>query len=153
MIKIYTDGATSNNGYANAVGGCAYLVLNGDDLIYKTSWAFAPATNNQCEMKAIIEGCKYVKEIFPSEKVIIYSDSAYCINCYNQKWYIKWLNNNWINSKKESVKNKELWEQLIPFFEDENFDFVKVSGHSGVEYNEEVDRMAVEARLHQEVNK
>ena len=27
MIKIYTDGATSGNGKANAVGGWAYLIL------------------------------------------------------------------------------------------------------------------------------
>lgn len=150
MIEVYTDGATSNNGYANAVGGAAYVVLENDEVVSKSSWAFAPATNNQCEMKAIIEGCLYVKEHYPLQKITVYSDSAYCINCYKQKWYKKWKQNGWVNSKKEAVKNKELWEQLIPFFEDEWFDFVKVTGHAGNKYNEMVDELAVQARLQKE---
>ena len=35
MIRIYTDGATSSNGKADAVGGWAYLILNDNIKINK----------------------------------------------------------------------------------------------------------------------
>lgn len=148
MIEMYTDGATSKNGYENAVGGCAYIILEEEKILHKEAWALKPATNNQCEMLAIIEGCQYIEENYPSVmSVNIYSDSAYCVNCYQQKWYKKWIQNGWVNSKKQPVKNRELWELLIPFFEDNRFNFIKVKGHVGDKYNEMVDEMAVKARL------
>ena len=54
-----------------------------------------------------------------------------------------WLKNNWLNSKKEPVKNRELWESLIPYFkQDQIFHFVKVKGHANDEWNNYVDKMA-----------
>ena len=38
------------------------------------------------------------------------------------------------------------WKSLIPFFEAENIEFVKVKGHAGNKYNEIVDKMAVSAK-------
>lgn len=77
----------------------------------------------------------------------IYSDSAYIINCITQKWYKKWQTNGWRNSKKEPVANRELWERLIPYFENPRFSFEKVKGHSGEkDWNDYVDRLAVEAK-------
>lgn len=152
MIEIYTDGATSKNGSENAVGGFAYIILNNNEVVYQEAWAVAPATNNQCELWAIIKGCQYVEKNFSSSKVTIYSDSAYCINCYKQKWYKNWIKNGWINSKKQPVKNKDLWELLIPYFENDFFKFEKVKGHSGNLYNEMVDELAVKARLSKELN-
>ena len=54
--------------------------------------------------------------------------------------------NGWLNSKKQPVANKELWEKLIPYFENPRFSFEKVKGHSGNQLNELVDKMAVAAR-------
>lgn len=148
MVKMYTDGAVSNNGYENAMGGCAYLILKDGEITFSYGWALPQSTNNKCEMMAIIRGCQRIEKEYPSEsKIEVYSDSAYCINCYKQQWYKKWMVNGWINSKNQPVKNKELWELLIPFFEDNRFTFIKVKGHSNDEYNNMVDKMAVEARL------
>ena len=50
MIKIYTDGATSSNGKANAIGGWAYIILNdNNEIIEKNSGHIEKATNNICE--------------------------------------------------------------------------------------------------------
>ena len=146
---IYTDGATSNNGQAGAVGGWAFIVVYGNSIIYECSGHIENATNNICELTAIIEACKQaasVNEIVRPTFYTIYSDSAYCINCYKQKWYKKWQQNGWLNSKKQPVANRELWEQLIPFFENPNFKFRKVEGHSTNEYNNYVDKLAVAAK-------
>ena len=59
----------------------------------------------------------FVREL----EYIIYTDSAYLINCANQGWYLKWMTNGWMTSQKTPVANKELWEELIPTFDDIRF--------------------------------
>lgn len=138
---IYTDGATSNNGYDNATGGWGYVIVNDIENIVSENYGhIEPATNNLCELTALVNACKDAAA-FPTT-FIVYSDSAYAINCYTQKWYKNWLNNGWKNAKKQPVANKELWEQLIPYFENPNFKFVKVKGHAGNKWNEYVDELA-----------
>ena len=152
IYKIYTDGATSGNGYENAKGGWAWLILNEtEDIIRKGKGHIDNTTNNICELVAVIDACHYawmqINPLDPNPTFIIYSDSAYIINCYEQKWYKKWQSNGWINSKKQPVANKEYWEYLIPFFDDPRFSFEKVKGHANNKYNNIVDGMAVEAKF------
>ena len=157
MYQIYTDGATSKNGFEGAEGGYAWAILKDGECVDYASYYIAPATNNICEMMAIITACEEIEhKLEPFDKVEVYSDSAYCINCYQQSWWKAWLHNNWINSKKEPVKNKELWEKLIPYFQDARFQFIKVKGHNGDKdqhsyWNERVDELAVAARKHTEM--
>lgn len=147
MYKLYTDGATSKNGQANAIGGWAFILLENDKILCSRAGKVQATTNNKCELLALINGCKEViLQLDPLDCVEVYSDSAYCINCINESWYIKWQKNGWINSSKQLVANKELWEQLIPFFDDPRFKWIKVRGHMGDKWNELVDKMAVGAR-------
>ena len=147
-MKIYTDGATSNNGYDGAKGGWAWIIVDDrppDHYVIKGGTGMAQnVTNNQCELMALIEACEAAEQIGGDFEV--YSDSAYCINCCQQEWWKKWMQNGWKNSKKEPVANKELWERLIPFFIMNNFKFYKVKGHSDDFWNNYVDCMAVEAK-------
>lgn len=157
-LKIYCDGATSNNGYKNSVGGWAFVILDEkEEVIIERSGKIKPATNNICELTAAIKACAQIdvmEQIYRKNKideVEIYSDSAYLIQCCAQGWWRKWLENNWVNSKKEPVANQELWEQLIPRFLDNRFKFYKVKGHSNSKsqhskWNNYVDRLAVEAK-------
>lgn len=147
IYKLYTDGATSNNGYENSYGGWAWALVSNDRLLKFDSDGIAPATNNICELTALIKGCRAAEtELEFGDIVLVYSDSAYAINCYKQKWYKSWQRNGWVNSKKQPVANAELWAQLIPFFEHPNFKFEKIAGHQGHEWNEYVDRLAVKAK-------
>lgn len=147
MIKIYTDGATSNNGYDNSYGGAAYIILNeNNEIIHSNKWYIENATNNICELQAVIESCKKAYKLFNNDQFEVYSDSAYIINCYTQKWWMKWINNGWLNSKKEIVANRILWEELIPFFDNPSFNFKKTKGHADDKWNNLVDKMAVEAK-------
>ena len=153
--NIYTDGATSGNGYEGAQGGWAWILLDEDDNIFaKVAGHIDNATNNICELTAVIDACHYayckINPADPNPTFTIYSDSAYIINCYKEKWYKKWQKNGWVNSKKQPVANKEFWEYLIPFFEDPRFSFEKVAGHADNKYNNLVDKMAVEAKFLEE---
>lgn len=147
--SVYTDGACSNNGAKDAVGGAAFIILREDgSVFYQDYWKVSNATNNICEMVALSYACYVINDVLsPDDTVTLYTDSAYIINCIAQKWYKKWQTNGWRNSKKEPVANRELWERLIPYFENPRFSFEKVKGHSGEkDWNDYVDRLAVEAK-------
>ena len=144
MIYVYTDGACSGN---PGPGGSAFIAVEDNKEIYRWSIPIPEATNNMCELLAIVEACIWAGEAHLSDQITIRTDSAYCHNCYVQKWFRNWQKNGWKNSKKEPVANKQLWQQLIPYFENERFSFEKVKGHTGSkDWNDEVDKLAVEAR-------
>lgn len=147
-LQIFTDGACSGN---PGCGGAAALIIypNGEEkeVLYSEDMT----TNQRMEIKAVIIAISEIlKSPLPTENINIYSDSAYVCNCINQKWYKNWLNNGWRNSKKEPVKNKDLWESLlegISILEKEHkINFIKVKGHSENVMNERVDKLAVFAR-------
>ena len=138
MIKIYTDGSATKNRC-----GWGYVFID-DEGVCISSGEENNSTNQRMELTAAINGlnhwqCSYYPD---DENVIVYSDSAYLINCYQEKWYLNWENNNWLNSKNEPVANKDLWLQLIPYFNNPLITFMKVKGHSGDKYNEWADQLA-----------
>ena len=142
-VELYTDGATRANGTNKARGGWAY-VFNGT-FGSKTGYGGElNTTNNRMELTAIINGIGAALDYYKDYEVdmCIYSDSAYVINCYKEGWYKNWQKNGWINSARKPVANKDLWEILIPYFEDKKFEFYKVKGHSTNELNNKVDALA-----------
>lgn len=145
MFHIYTDGSTRNNGATDAIGAWAFAIYDNDNktcLCYKSS-ATKGTTNNREELKAMIAAIEQLltmtEDFF---NTVIYSDSAYIINCVNQGWYKKWMSNGWLTSKKEPVLNQDLWSALIPYFDDTRFKFQKVKGHANNENNNFVDSLA-----------
>lgn len=139
-IILYTDGACSGNPGPGGWGGV--LIFNGIEK--ELSGANPSTTNNIMEITAVIEGLKALKR--PCN-VNIYSDSAYVVNCFEKDWINNWIKNNWVNSKKEPVKNKELWLELYNLTKIHKVTFNKVKGHSNVKYNNRCDELARNAIL------
>lgn len=146
MITIYTDGACCNNGKSDAIGGWGFVILEDGIKKLEGNGKKVNTTNQQMELLAAISALESY-DFPPICDVTIYSDSAYLINCKNQNWYKTWFRNGWKNSKKQPVANINLWKLLIPYFDDARFTFKKVHGHSGNQWNEYVDTLAVRARL------
>ena len=119
-------------------GGWGAVLLYGD-IRKEISGYNKKTTNNIMEITAVLEAVKTLK--FPCE-ITIYSDSAYVVNCFKQKWICNWKKNNWINSDKKPVKNRELWEELYNELQKHKFEFVKVKGHSNNELNNRCDYLA-----------
>ena len=144
-FRIYTDGSCRGNGNENAKGGWAYVIIKENGEIVDSQTGFKKdTTNNRMELTALAKALEASTNI--SNTIFeVYTDSAYIHNCYTQKWYEKWLENGWINSSKQPVKNKELWEYIIPYFNNEKYSFNKVKGHSTDKYNNMVDKKAVKA--------
>ena len=134
-VIIYTDGACSGN---PGPGGWGAILMY-KDIKKEISGGMENTTNNIMEITAIIEALKALK--FPCE-VELYSDSAYVVNAFKQKWIDNWVKNNWKTSNKSPVKNKELWQKLIELTTIHKVEFIKVKGHSDNQYNNRCDELA-----------
>lgn len=142
-IEVYTDGSLKKVGQRSTFGGWAYFVIRNGEEIFFDSGNEYNTTNQRMELLAILKGLKYAQTIRRnSEKVIIYSDSAYVINCYLKEWYINWQSNGWQNANKQDVANQDLWREIIPFFDNFWYDFRKIQGHHGNYWNEKCDEYA-----------
>ena len=137
MIKIYTDGSCLNN--PGNGGWAAIININGE--VKKISGSVKDTTNNKMELMAPI---KALQEVKGNEQIEIYTDSQY-VKLGITDWIHKWIKNNWQTSKKESVKNKELWIQLHELNNLYNVKWIWVKAHAGNVLNEEVDLLAKKA--------
>lgn len=137
VYEVYTDGACANNqGAGGQPGGWAAVFVGGSSL----SGGDPATTNNRMEMQAVIEALKHVPE---QSTIKIYSDSAYVINCFQQKWIDNWERNGWMTSQKKPVENQDLWKEMRSLQKSRNVQWVKVKGHSGNPWNEKADQLAV----------
>lgn len=144
-VLLYTDGGCRGNDASKDNIGAIGLVLLYPEkgAMKEVKKAYENTTNNQMELLAIITGLSLLKE--PC-KVSIYSDSAYIVNAYQQKWVDSWKKNGWARGKKkETLKNKELWMELDALVNKHQVTFVKVKGHSDNEYNNRADQLVNEA--------
>ena len=139
-VTIYTDGACSGN---PGPGGWGAILMYKDNK-KEISGGKKDTTNNVMELTAVIEALKLLK--YPC-KVSLYSDSAYVVNAFLQKWIFGWQKNNWKTADKKDVKNKELWQELVKLTHTHDVTFIKVKGHADNEYNNRCDELARKAIL------
>ena len=137
MIKIYTEGSCLNN---PGDGGWA-AIINTNGEVRKISGSVKDTTNNKMELMAPIKALQAVKG---NEQIEIYTDSQY-VRLGITDWVHKWIKNNWQTSKKEPVKNKELWVQLHELNNSSDVKWIWVKAHAGNTLNEEVDLLAKQA--------
>ena len=137
MIKIYTDGSCMSN--PGNGGWAAIININGE--IKKISGNEKNTTNNRMELMAPINALKNINSKDPIE---IFTDSKYVKNGITG-WINTWVLNNWKTSKKEDVKNKDLWLELHKLNQSLSVKWNWVKAHAGDPLNEEVDMLAKKA--------
>ena len=137
MITIYTDGSCLTN---PGNGGWAAIISDGKET-KKISGSEKNTTNNRMELLAPINA---LKEVNTDIEIKIYTDSQYVKNGITE-WINTWLANNWKTSKKEDVKNKDLWIELYNLNKSLNVQWNWVKAHDGNPMNEEVDLLAKKA--------
>ncbi len=137
-VTIYTDGACSGN---PGNGGYGAVLIYGKHKKEISSGEYN-TTNNRMELTAAIKALELLKE--PCE-VLLYSDSAYMVNAFNQNWIDAWQKNDYKGSDKKEIKNKDLWQTLINLTNTHKVTFIKVKGHADNEYNNRCDYLATSA--------
>ena len=137
MIKIYTDGSCLSN---PGNGGWAAIIIK-DDKITEISGNEKNTTNNRMELLAPISALSKIED---KENIEIYTDSKYVKQGITE-WINNWKSNGWKTSKKEDVKNKDLWTKLNELNNSLDVQWNWVKAHAGNEFNEKVDLLAKKA--------
>ena len=133
QITIYTDGACDIHA-PNRPGGWAAILRARDDsgaLLREVvrSGGQEKTTNNQMELRAVIEG---LKAMTSPAKITIYSDSRYVIDI--------------ARGAKKPKANKALWGEYRALAAGQYIEWRYVAGHSGDALNERCDKLAVAER-------
>lgn len=143
-MVIFTDGACSQNGTWQ--GGWGIVIIQWGKKTKSFGGFKAKTTNNEMELTAILKALEYFHQhnVGVGEILTIYSDSAYIVNCFKNKWYLKWEINGWKTSSGAQVANLELWKEILTFYKKYGIiDIEKVKGHDDNPYNNEADKIAV----------
>ncbi|WP_457641835.1 ribonuclease HI [Persephonella sp.] len=135
-VEIFTDGSSLGN--PGAGGWCAILRYNKHEKILKGGKK--NTTNNEMEIKAVLEGLKALKE--PCE-VDLYSDSEYVVKAMKE-WIYNWAKNGWKTSKKKEISHREMWQEIYRLMEKHKVNPIWVKAHAGHKENELCDRIAKE---------
>lgn len=133
-IEIFCDGACSGN---PGVGGYGAILRCGT-VQKELSGAAGSTTNNRMEMTAAIEALTALKR--PCAVTVV-TDSQYLVKGMTE-WLPGWIKRGWINSKKEPVLNRDLWELLVQAAGCHRVTWVWVKGHNGHPENERCDALA-----------
>lgn len=147
---IYTDGSAHPN---PGPGGYGVVVLdNNENLLYNYSRQYKreEVTNNEMEIKAILYsflnyGININNPLLGFNNCdipIVYSDSNYCVQTFNN-WMFSWAKNNWIKSDKKQPENLELIKAYYNWYQKGyRIDLRKVKGHSNNRWNQMADDLA-----------
>ena len=135
QVTLYTDGACSGN---PGIGGYAGILIYGD-IQKEYNGAEASTTNNRMEVLAVIVGLKRLK--YPC-KVEVYSDSAYTVNAFSEKWIYGWKKSGWKKADGKPVLNEDLWRELYDLTVVHEVTFHKVAGHADNALNNRCHELA-----------
>ena len=134
LVEIYTDGACRGN---PGIGGWGARLSYGSNMKEISGGEFN-TTNNRMELKAAIESLKILKRTCD---VQLYTDSQYVRKGITE-WISSWQARDWKTAGKKTVKNKELWQELLGLTERHRVEWIWVKGHAGIEGNEAADQLA-----------
>ncbi|HAU85131.1 MAG TPA: ribonuclease HI [Lachnospiraceae bacterium] len=141
-VIIYTDGGCRGNQSKENVGAYGIVMMYTDPkgTLHKkeVSCGFRNVTNNQMELKAVVEALRLLN--YPCQ-VQLYSDSRYVCDAINKKWLSGWIAKGWITSSNKPVKNQELWVELLAELGKHKVTFHWVKGHNNNEGNERCDQL------------
>lgn len=144
---VYTDGACSNNGRANARAGLGVYFSAGDARNLSKS-VVGKQTNNTAELSAVVEAYYLIQEdLKAGKKIGLVTDSEYvlkCVGSYGEKCErLEW-------KKKKPIPNVELLKEVYLLYKDSGVKFIHIDAHTGSQDvhslgNEGADRLAVAA--------
>lgn len=137
FVEIFADGACSGN---PGVGGFG-AILRSSEKCRELSGCEKLTTNNRMEMMGVITALETLKR--PCS-VRITTDSTYIVKGMTE-WIKGWIKNNWKNSQRKDVLNRDLWERLLKASDGHEIEWEWIKGHNGHYENERCDFLAREA--------
>lgn len=131
MFIIYTDGACSNNGLIDAKAGVGIHFSSKnktkfEDISLKLD--IENPTNNKAELIAIMMALDLCDKNNINNKIVIFTDSQYCIQCITL-WFPDWLKKNNLNKK----KNIDILRKIYSLYKKLNVQFQYIKAHTNLQ--------------------
>ena len=147
MKIFYCDGSArrKNQKGADNIGGWGVVCFN---VLNSVDWELESfdcdttegTTNNREELKAIL--WVFLNYGTSKQTPIVYSDSNYCVQTFNN-WMFNWAENGWIKSDKKTPENLDLIQTYYEYYnKGYRIDLRKVKGHSSNKWNDLADKLA-----------
>ena len=70
-------------------------------------------TNQRMEITAALEAVRTLTAAHPGVPIDVVCDSTYVVNCFRDRWWVKWEANGWRTSARKPVANADLWAPLV----------------------------------------
>ena len=96
------------------------------------------------ELTAAIQALRALK--YPC-RVELYTDSTYLRNAFEKGWLERWRRNGWRTSGKQTVLNRDLWEELWELSRTHSIHWHWVKGHADDERNNRCDALVQRAKV------
>ena len=134
FVEIFADGACSGNPGPGGFGA----ILRSGEKEKEISGCESLTTNNRMELMGVISALEALNK--PC-KVTVTTDSNYIVKGMSE-WIKGWIRNDWRNSQKKEVLNRDLWERLLKAADLHDIEWVWIRGHNGHAENERCDEIA-----------
>lgn len=131
MFIIYTDGACPNNGSRDARAGIGiHFSLKNKTKLEDVSLKLniEKPTNNKAELSAILMALDLCDKDNINDKIIIFTDSQYCIQCITL-WFPDWLRKNDFKNK----KNIDILKKIYSLYKKLNVQFQYIKAHTNLQ--------------------
>lgn len=132
-IHIWTDGSCNRKLRLGGIG----VYMKFGNLTKEISRGYSNTTIGRMELKAVLTALQIAN---PNYKVVIYSDSKYCTESFNQGWLFRWHREGFANRLNSDIL-KEILSEYNKFPRN-HIKFIHVKGHNGDVGNERADRLA-----------
>ena len=145
QIEVYTDGSFT------PPNKCGYGIYYGNILpSISRKFKGTEPSNNRAELQAIYVALIQIIKKVKTNKVIIYSDSNYCIQSIT-KWAKVWEKNKWKTAQNQDVKNQDIIKPIYNIYikNKDKIEFIHIGAHTGKQdkhslSNEIADKLAKE---------
>ena len=138
-VQVFTDGGSVPNPGPGAWGA---LLISHGTAQYLSGYESDPkTTNNKMELSAAINA---LRAFTKGARIEMHTDSKY-VKDGIESWLPKWKKNKWLTSKKEPVKNQDLWLELERQLETHEVSWGWVRAHADNRYNNFVDWLVFDA--------
>lgn len=135
---VYSDGGCHGN---PGPAGWGVVVLQGGRVVGVAGGFLGHQTNQIAELEAAIAGLTRT----PAGSVVeLVSDSQYVLKGISE-WRKGWEARGWLNSNKQPVANKAIWQRLFALVDARKVKVRWVKGHTGDPHNERCDELARQA--------
>lgn len=136
-LITYADGSCLGN---PGPGGWAYKHIFGNKEHLVSGGTSDKVTNNQMEMRAVIEALKSLKR---PTKIEFKLDSNY-VGKGMTEWVPNWKANGWKKKDRKAIANLDMWKEIDSLIINggHTITFTWVKGHSVDKHNNDVDKAA-----------